>query len=102
MSEKGGQIEVPSTGLAAMRIGAEFGGTADFVDSFERALARGGEQGATLVAVLDRGDLSIHLPRVDGPCWNSVPLFHLHRGEQPTDGDWATTSGVLEKLERYR
>lgn len=102
MSEKGGQIEVPASGLAAMRIGVEFGGTADFADSFERALARGGEQGATLVAVLDRGDLSIHLPRIDGPCWNSVPLFHLHRGEQPTPGDWATTSGILEKLERYR
>jgi hypothetical protein len=101
VSEKG-QLEVPSAGLAAMRIGLEFGATADFVDSFERALARGGEQGATLVAVLDRGDLSIHLPRVDGPCWNSVPLFHLHRGEQPTPGDWATTSGILEKLERYR
>ena len=101
MSEKG-QLEVPSTGLAAMRIDLEFGGTADFVDSFERALARGGEQGATLVAVLDRGDLSIHLPRVDGPCWNSVPLFHVHRGEQPTPSDWATTSGILEKLERYR
>ena len=101
MSESG-QIEVPVSGLAAMRIGVEFGGTADFADSFERALARGGEQGATLVAVLDRGDLSIHIPRADGPCWNSVPLFHLHRGEQPTPGDWATTSGILEKLERYR
>jgi len=101
LSEKA-RLEVPSTGLAAMRIGLEFGSTADFVDSFERALARGGEQGATLVAVLDRGDMSIHLPRVDGPCWNSVPLFHLHRGEQPSAGDWATTSGILEKLERYR
>ena len=101
MSEKG-QLQVPSTGLAAMRIGLEFGGTADFADSFERALARGGEQGATLVAVLDRGDLSIHLPRVDGPCWNSVPAFHLHRGEQPTALDWATTNEILEKLERYR
>ena len=97
-----GQIEVPGSGLASMRIGAEFGNAADFVDSLERALARGGEQGATLVAVLDRGDLGIHLPRVDGPCWNSVPLFHLHRGEQPTAEDWATTSGILEKLERYR
>lgn len=101
MTEKG-QLQVPARGLAAMRIGVEFGGTADFADSFERALARGGEQGATLVAVLDRGDLSIHLPRVDGPCWNSVPLFHLHRGEQPTPEDWSTTSGILEKLERYR
>ena len=34
----------------------------DFADSLERALARGGDQGATLVAVLDRGDLGIHLP----------------------------------------
>jgi hypothetical protein len=93
---------VPATGLAAMRIGVEFGSPEDFADSLERALARGGDQGATLVAVLDRGDLGIHLPRVDGPCWNSVPLFHLHRGESPTAADWATTSGVLEKLERYR
>jgi hypothetical protein len=92
----------PGTGLAAMRIGVEFGGPDDFADSFTRALARGGEQGATLVAALDRGDLSIHLPRVDGPCWNSVPLFHLRRGESPTSADWATTSGILEKLERYR
>ncbi len=92
----------PEAGLASMRIGVEFGGPDDFADSLQRALARGGEQGATLVAALDRGDLSIHLPRVDGPCWNSVPLFHLHRGEVPTDEDWAMTSGVLEKLERYR
>ena len=101
MSE-GGQIEIPATGLAVTRICHEFGGTADFVDSLERALARGGEQGATLVAELDRGDMSIHLPRLDGPCWNSVPLFHLHRGEAPTPGDWSTTSAILEKLERYR
>lgn len=92
----------PPTGLAAMRIGVEFGSAEDFADSLERALARGGDQGATLVAVLDRGDLGIHLPRIDGPCWNSVPLFHLHRGESPSEADWATTSGVLEKLERYR
>lgn len=95
-------LRVPATGLAAMRIGVEFGDPGDFVDSFTRALARGGEQGATLVAALDRGDLGIHLPRVDGPCWNAVPLFHLHRGETPTPDDWATTSGILEKLERYR
>jgi hypothetical protein len=95
-------LRPPATGLAAMRIGVEFGAPADFADSFTRALARGGEQGATLVATLDRGDLSIHLPRVDGPCWNAVPLFHLHRGEAPTPEDWATTSGILEKLERYR
>ena len=95
-------LSPPATGLAAMRIGVEFGGADDFTDSFVRALARGGDQGATLVATLDRGDLSIHLPRVDGPCWNAVPLFHLHRGEVPSTEDWATTSGILEKLERYR
>jgi hypothetical protein len=95
-------LEIPATGFASMRIGLEFGSTADFVDSLERALARGGEQGVTLVAALDRGDLAMHLPRVDGPCWNSVPLFHLRRGEQPSSADWATTSAILEKLERYR
>jgi hypothetical protein len=96
------RLRPPATGLAAMRIGVEFGGLDDFTDSLERALARGGEQGATLVAALDRGDLGIHLPRIDGPCWNSVPLFHLHRGGTPTAQDWATTSNILEKLERYR
>jgi len=95
-------IEVPASGLAAMRIDLEFGGRGDFVDSLERAMARGGEQGATLVAALDRGDIGIHLPRVDGPCWNSVPLFHLGRGERPSAADWATTTAILEKLERYR
>lgn len=95
-------LELPASGLAAMRIGIEFGSPADFADSFARALARGGAQGATLVALLDRGDLSIHMPRVDGPCWNSVPLFHLLPGEQPTVHDWSVTSGILEKLERYR
>jgi hypothetical protein len=92
----------PATGLAAMRIGVEFGGPEDFADSLERALVKGGDGGATLVAALDRGDLGIHLPRVDGPCWNSVPLFHLDRGEAPTAEDWAITSSILEKLERYR
>jgi hypothetical protein len=95
-------LGVPATGLAAMRIGVEFGDPDDFADSLTRALARGGEQGATLTATLDRGDLGIHLPRVDGPCWNAVPLFHLRRGEVPTAEDWARTSGILEKLERYR
>ncbi len=100
MTERGSRP--PAAGLAGMRISIEFGGLDDFSDSVQRALARGGEQGATLVAALDRGDLSLHLPRVDGPCWNSVPLFHLHRGETPSDQDWQTTSGILEKLERYR
>ena len=96
------RLRPPATGLAAMRIGVEFGSPEDFADSLERALAKGGDGGATLVAALDRGDLGIHLPRVDGPCWNSVPLFHLRRGQAPTADDWATTSGILEKLERYR
>jgi hypothetical protein len=85
-----------------MRIGMEFGNDDAFAEMLDRALARGGERGATLVALLDRGDLNLHLPKIDGPCWNSVPLFHLHRGEAPTADDWATTSGILEKLERYR
>lgn len=85
-----------------MRIGLEFGSVDAFADAFARSLTRGGELGATLVAALDRGDMSIHLPRVDGPCWNSVPLFHLHREESPTREDWATTTAILEKLERYR
>lgn len=96
-----GGIQPPTTGLVAMRIGLEFGGGGAFSEMFERALARA-DEGATLVALLDRGDLAVHLPRVDGPCWNAVPLFHVRRGEGPTAGDWATTNGVLEKLERYR
>jgi hypothetical protein len=92
----------PSSGLIAMRIGLEFGSAEDFTSSLERALARGGDRGATVVALLDRGDISIHIPREDGPSWNSVPLVHLHHGQQPDDGDWATANGILEKLERYR
>ena len=92
----------PATGLAAMRIGVEFGAPADFADSLERALVRGGDAGATLVALLDSGDLTIHIPRVDGPCWNAVPLLHLVRDATPRAEDWAITSGILEKLERYR
>jgi hypothetical protein len=95
-------LRPPGTGLAAMRIGVEFGGSEQFAESLTRAMARGGDGGATLVAALDSGDLSIHLPKIDGPSWNTVPLFHLHRGETPSTGDWATTSGILEKLERYR
>ena len=95
-------LRPPATGIAATRIGVEFGAADDFADSFHRALARGGEQGATLIAALDRGDMSIHLPRIDGPCWNSVPLFHLAPGGAPTSEDWATTTAILEKLERYR
>lgn len=92
----------PALGLIAMRIGQEFGPPEEFGQSLDRALARGGERGATVVAQLDSGQLAIHIPRVDGPSWNTVPLVHLHRGEQPTTGDWATANAVLEKLERYR
>ena len=93
---------VTGVGLAATRIGVEFGDADAFAEMLDRSLERGGERGATLVAVLDRGDLSIHLPSIDGPCWNSVPLIHLHRGETPSATDWTTTNGILEKLERYR
>lgn len=96
------RIVPPSTGIAAMRIGVEFGGPDGFADSFASALDRSGGLGATMVVLLDRGDMGIHLPREDGPCWNSVPLFHLHSGQQPTDEDWASTTTILEKLERYR
>jgi hypothetical protein len=92
----------PASGLASMRIAVEFGSHDAFAELMDRAVARGGERGATLVALLDRGDLGVHLPRIDGPSWNSVPLFHLHRGQEPTETDWAITSGILEKLERYR
>jgi hypothetical protein len=98
----GPTVEPPAAGLAAMRIQVEFGDAADFSASFQRALAKSGTRGATLVALLDRGDLGIHVPELDGPCWNSVPLFHLGAGERPTDGDWARTNAILEKLERYR
>jgi hypothetical protein len=92
----------PATGLAAMRIGVEFGGADGFADSFARALARGGPRGATMVARVESGAMSIHLPGVDAPCWNSVPLFGVRRGEAPSADDWAITSAVLEKLERSR
>lgn len=98
----GPPIEPPATGFAAMRIGLEFGGVQNFSESFERALAKSGARGATLVAVLDRGDLAIHVPRLDGPTWNTVPLFHLDPGEQPAAEDWRRTGEILEKLERYR
>ena len=97
-------FSVPDAGLLAMRIGLEFGGTDAFVDSLVRAVIDGGSLGggATLVALLDRGDLSIHIPRRDGPAWNVVPLLHLHPGERPSDADWASANAILERLERYR
>ena len=85
-----------------MRIGLEFGPPEEFAHNRDLALAKGGERGATLTALLDRGDMTIHIPREDGPCWNAVPLVHLHRGEQPSDEAWAIANAILEKLERYR
>jgi hypothetical protein len=92
----------PTAGLIALRIGQEFGPPADFAQSLERALARGADRGATLVAVHDRGDLATHIPHVDGPSWNTVPLVHLHRGRQPSAEDWAVANAIVERLERYR
>jgi hypothetical protein len=92
----------PASGLIAMRINLEYGGQVEFGQTLERALVRGGDRGATIIAYLDRGDIAIHLPGEDGPCWNAVPLVHLHSGEPPGPSDWATANAVLEKLERYR
>jgi hypothetical protein len=92
----------PALGLIAMRIGLEFGPPEEFGRRVDRALARGGERGATVVAQLDTGELAIRIPREDGPSWNTVPLLHLYRGRQPTVDEWATANAVLEKLERYR
>jgi hypothetical protein len=92
----------PTSGLIAMRIGLEFGSPSEFANTLDRALARGGERGATVVAILDRGDLAIHIPREDGPSWNAVPLVHLHRGAAPSAEEWATANVILERLERYR
>jgi len=95
-------VEPPSAGLMAMRIAAEYGSPDEFAQTLERALARGGERGATVVALLDRGDLAIHIPREDGPSWNTVPLVHIHRGVAIGPEAWAAANAVLEKLERYR
>jgi hypothetical protein len=92
----------PTVGLIAMRIGREFGAPDEFVASLELAVERGGEHGASIVALLDRGDLATHIPQVDGPSWNTVPLLHLHRGQQPTEDDWAVANAIVERLERYR
>jgi hypothetical protein len=99
--ERGDPVVPPTAGLIAMRIGLEFGPPEEFARSLDRALARGGERGATVVAMLDSGVLGIHIPR-QGPSWNAVPLVHLRRGAQPTADDWAAANAVLEKLERYR
>ncbi len=96
------RITLPDSGLLAMRIGLEFGGAEAFIDSLVRAVIDGGSGGATVVALLDRGDLAIHIPHRDGPAWNVVPLLHLHPGEQPTESDWTAANATLERLERYR
>ena len=96
------RVEPPAAGLIAMRITAEYGSADGFTETLERALTRGGERGATVVAVLDRGELAIHIPREDGPSWNTVPLVHVHRGQAPGPDDWSAANAVLEKLERYR
>ena len=96
------RLEPPTSGLIAMRITAEYGSADEFTQTLERALARGGDRGASVVAVLDRGDLAIHIPREDGPSWNSVPLVHAYRGRPLDRGAWAAANAVLEKLERYR
>ena len=54
------------------------------------------------MALLDRGDLAIHIPREDGPSWNTVPLVHLHKGREANPTQWGTANAILEKLERYR
>jgi hypothetical protein len=92
----------PTSGLIAMRIAQEFGPPEQFASSLERALERGGERGATIVAILDRGDLMTHIPQVDGPSWNAVPLVHLHRGQVLSDEDWAVANAIVERMERYR
>jgi hypothetical protein len=95
-------LQPPTAGLMAMRLTAEYGSHEEFTRTLQHALARGGERGATIVAALDRGDLAIHIPRVDGPSWNTVPLVHFHRATPPPPGEWALANAVIEKLERYR
>jgi len=92
----------PASGLIGARIALEYGSHEEFAQTVERALARGGERGATIVAYLDRGDLAIRIPREDGPTWNAVPLVHVDRSRTPSGEEWATANAVLEKLERYR
>ena len=95
-------IRLPEVGLLSMRVALEFGGAEAFTDSLERAISEEATHGASVVALLDRGDLTIHVPHRGGPAWNVVPLLHLHPGEQPTDEDWAQANAILERLERYR
>lgn len=95
-------IQLPEAGLLTMRVALEFGSVAAFTDSLRRAVSEDATHGASVVAMIDRGDLAIHVPGRGGPAWNVVPLLHLHPGEQPTDDDWARANAILERLERYR
>lgn len=95
-------LRVPHSGLIAQRLAMEVGPPDAFAEAVEKALARGGRRGATIVARLDSAEIGIHIPREDGPAWNCIPLVHLHPGEEATDADWAAANAVLEKLERYR
>lgn len=92
----------PRSGLIASRITLEYGGNEEFAHTLELALTRAGTRGATIIAYLDRGDIAIHLPSEDGPCWNAVPLVHLRAGEGASASEWGVANAVLEKLERYR
>jgi len=102
MADERAAVLPPASGLIGARIALEYGSHEEFAQTVERALARGGERGATIVAYLDRGDLAIRIPREDGPTWNSVPLVHVDRSRTPSGEEWATANAVLEKLERYR
>jgi len=102
MADERAAVLTPASGLIGARIALEYGSHDEFAQTVERALARGGERGATIVAYLDRGDLAIRIPREDGPTWNAVPLVHVDRSRTPSGEEWATANAVLEKLERYR
>jgi len=102
MADERAVVLPPASGLIAARIALEYGSHQEFAQTVERALARGGERGATMVAYLDRGDLAIRIPREDGPTWNAVPLLHVDRSRAPSGEEWGTANAVLEKLERYR
>ena len=102
MADERATVLPPASGLIAARIALEYGSHGELAQTVERALARGGERGATIVAYLDRGDLAIRIPREDGPTWNAVPLVHLDRSRAPSSEEWGTANAVLEKLERYR
>jgi len=102
MADERAAVLPPASGLIAARITLEYGSHEEFAQTVERALARGGDRGVTMVAYLDRGDLALRSPREDGPTWNAAPLVHLDRARAPSAEEWGTANAVLEKLERYR